>query len=442
MGILDDFVAEYDREYDFYSAVARLAQQQIEADLRTSGIRAIVSSRAKRPDRLLEKLQKRDPDKQYQTGADIRNDLPDLAGVRVALYFPGDRDRVNQAITTRFVAIKPPKEFPKDSESKPQPNEYEKRFPGYAATHHRIRLADGSLLEVEKRYASAVVEIQVASVLMHAWAEVEHDLVYKPFQGRLSEDEYAILDELNGLVLAGEISLERLQRAGERRIQERREPFDSQYELAAHLFNHVRSVFQREAGATAMGRVDVLLGLLRHLKLDKPQDLVPYLKELDADFERRPIADQLVERIIAGDEDRHKTYEMIRSSLAGNEPVAHSAVDEAVTREDALRFFIARWSALENMLRALTEKKEGKHRAWGFVASLSSFRGYVAISDEQTFILLNARIFRNEVIHGTRAVDDVFARQAGTAIEVVLKRAVDSEDEDTRSLARAALEKL
>ena len=45
---------------------------------------------------------------------------------------------------------------------------------------------------------------------MHAWSEVEHDLVYKPLNGTLSEEELAILDELNGLVLAGEIALERL----------------------------------------------------------------------------------------------------------------------------------------------------------------------------------------------------------------------------------------
>ena len=44
---------------------------------------------------------------------------------------------------------------------------------------------------------------------MHAWSEVEHDLIYKPLQGTLSKEELAILDELNGLVLAGEIALER-----------------------------------------------------------------------------------------------------------------------------------------------------------------------------------------------------------------------------------------
>ena len=53
---------------------------------------------------------------------------------------------------------------------------------------------------------------------MHAWSEVEHDLAYKPFSGELSEDEHAILDEINGLVLAGEIALERLQKAVKRRV--------------------------------------------------------------------------------------------------------------------------------------------------------------------------------------------------------------------------------
>lgn len=70
-----------------------------------------------------------------------------------------------------------------------------------------MQLRDVSLSEAQKRYAEARVEIQVASVVMHAWAEVEHDLVYKPLAGELSQDEYAILDELNGLVMAGEIAL-------------------------------------------------------------------------------------------------------------------------------------------------------------------------------------------------------------------------------------------
>ena len=114
---------------------------------------------------------------------------------------------------------------------------YPKRFSGYWATHYRVQLRESSLNDAQNRYKDARIEIQVASVLMHAWAEVEHDLVYKPLQGKLSENEYAILDELNGLVIAGEIALERLQKAGEARVTTGGRAFSNHYDLAAHLLN-------------------------------------------------------------------------------------------------------------------------------------------------------------------------------------------------------------
>lgn len=442
MDLFGSFVEEYEREFDYYAAAARMVQQQIETALRTSGIRAIVSSRAKRPDRLLEKIRRRSEERKYANGADIRSDLPDLAGVRVALYFPGDRDQVNQIVGARFVTLKPAKDFPEASASKQRSNEYKRRFPGYAATHHRITLSESTLLEAEKRYASAPVEVQVASVLMHAWAEVEHDLVYKPFQGLLSEDEYAILDELNGLVLAGEISLERLQRAGERRVRERHAPFNSQYELAAHVFNHVRGTFQKEAGTTAIGRMDVLLELLRKLRLDTATGLAPYLQDLDADFEKRPLADQLAEKIIAGDEERHKTYNNLRAAMGAQKEPAHSTAQESSARSDAFEYFLSRWSLLETVLRASTTSKEGPNKPLGVVGSLAQFAKSVHLSDEDVQGLLNARLFRNEVVHGLRPVDETFARQAGATIEHVFALAADAEDGAVRALAAAALRRL
>lgn len=68
-------------------------------------------------------------------------------------------------------------------------------------------MKEESLEKSKLKYAPVRLEIQVASVLMHAWSEVEHDLVYKPLQGTLSDEELSILDELNGLVLSGEIAL-------------------------------------------------------------------------------------------------------------------------------------------------------------------------------------------------------------------------------------------
>lgn len=62
------------------------------------------------------------------------------------------------------------------------------------------------------------VEIQIASLIMHAWSEVEHDLDYKQLDGTVSDLELELLDQLNGLALAGEISLEQLQNARNERI--------------------------------------------------------------------------------------------------------------------------------------------------------------------------------------------------------------------------------
>lgn len=61
--LIDDFMARYEREYDYYQEAARLCWQRCEAGLRQEGIRAIVTFRVKNPSRLKEKLEKRQPEK-------------------------------------------------------------------------------------------------------------------------------------------------------------------------------------------------------------------------------------------------------------------------------------------------------------------------------------------------------------------------------------------
>jgi ppGpp synthetase/RelA/SpoT-type nucleotidyltranferase len=221
---IEQFVGRYRKEYVFYDLAARLAAQLLEQTLQSAGIRAIVTARAKSPIRLEQKVRQRHLRKNYQSIDDIFRDIVDLAGVRIALYFPAERDQVGKIISQLFSLDGQPKSFPEESKAAT----YAKRFSGYWATHYRVRHRDSSL----RRYAEALIEIQVASVLMHAWAEVNHDLVYKPLQGNLSDDEYAILDELNGLVMAGEIALERLQRSGETRVATKGRVFSSHYDLS------------------------------------------------------------------------------------------------------------------------------------------------------------------------------------------------------------------
>jgi ppGpp synthetase/RelA/SpoT-type nucleotidyltranferase len=234
MSVVDDFLTRYAREFDFYQEAARICARQCEAVLEQSGIRAMVTSRAKRPDRLREKIESREPEGRYAAVESVYKDIVDLAGVRIALYFPGDQDEVDRLINDGFTVEKA-KVFPAES----GPAKYSKRFSGYAARHYRLRLKTASLSVEQVRYAEARIEVQVASVLVHAWAEVEHDLVYKPLSGTLSQDEYAILDELNGMVLAGEIALEMLQRSAKLRLSKKDERFLNHYELAAYIYDWI-----------------------------------------------------------------------------------------------------------------------------------------------------------------------------------------------------------
>src|SRR3712207_3878219 len=105
MDLIDEFMARYEREYDYYERAARLVAQRIDGSLQSAGVRCIVSSRAKSPKRLEKKCRQRAADKAYNTLEDIAEDIVDLAGVRVALYFPGDRDQVGRVIERMFTGL-------------------------------------------------------------------------------------------------------------------------------------------------------------------------------------------------------------------------------------------------------------------------------------------------------------------------------------------------
>jgi ppGpp synthetase/RelA/SpoT-type nucleotidyltranferase len=104
--IVDEFIGRYQKEYDFYDQAARLVAQTLDSHLQAAGIRSIVTSRAKSVGRLEPKVRDRLARKNYQRVDDIYDDIIDLAGVRVALYFPAQRHQVEQMIgdldLTRF----------------------------------------------------------------------------------------------------------------------------------------------------------------------------------------------------------------------------------------------------------------------------------------------------------------------------------------------------
>ncbi|MET9292990.1 RelA/SpoT domain-containing protein [Streptomyces sp. NPDC003077] len=408
MGLIEDFIARYIKEYDFYSQAARLVAQTLEKSLRASGVRCIVTHRAKDIGRLEEKCRKREAEQQYASVEDIFRDIVDLAGVRVALYFPGQQEQVDKHIERLFSQVGPRREFPASGDPRP-----EKRFPGYSAVHYRVQLKEHDLNELDKRYARARVEIQVASVLMHAWSEVEHDLVYKPLEGDLSEQEHAILDQLNGLVIAGELSLTMLQKAAEVRVASSERTFLNHYELAAHLLSHANGVLDGPVEDSGLGRVDVLFRLLAELGLQTPERLAPYLDSLHGNLEMRPLAEQVIDALLLVDPSRYDVYDALRTESRGTTDGDDS---EQADLHQQIGRFLSSWVELEKLVREYASTHGHTRPMMPTLRVLESLE----VADRETRREIDLlRRMRNNVVHGIEIPPVGYLTEATERIETI-----------------------
>ena len=382
MSIVEEFLEHYSREIDHFAAAAGNIHQAIESALAVHGVRAIVTSRAKGIKRLRDKVEKRNRANRYKTINGIYKDIIDLAGVRVALYFPGDRVKVGSIMDDLFTQVKDPKTFPMKGKRKQG-----KRFDGYVATHYLVRPKSDNNPQSENRYINTTVEIQVASVLMHAWAEVEHDLEYKPELGKLSGDESAILDELNGLVLTGELALERLQRAIQRRVGMDDVVFRDQFDLASFLSQraHKEGMDNKD-----VGRVDALLVALRYLKIATPSKVKPIFANLTDEDRGRPIADVLIDRLLARRDRGGKLAEIVGNVLTPGNPNNYSTEHSQI-----IGAFLLQWQEVEKLVGQLASRTgHSRPRPFGAALKLAN------LPEELSVRLYAGSSLRNMVVHG------------------------------------------
>jgi hypothetical protein len=108
--VIASFVEQYENRFDFYSDIAGKASQLRETALKQEDVRATSSFRAKNSAPLKTKLPqllawRRERGNGYAGEAAISNDLVDLAGVRISLYFLDDRAQVESIIIQTFEIV-------------------------------------------------------------------------------------------------------------------------------------------------------------------------------------------------------------------------------------------------------------------------------------------------------------------------------------------------
>jgi putative GTP pyrophosphokinase len=166
-------VSEYLRVAGFYSELAISAKRISEEALKRRDIRVhSIEARAKDPasfGRKAAKPSKNDPNQpMYPNPLD---QITDQAAIRIITFFPRTIEEIDEILRAEFTVIE---HFDK-GESLIE----EERF-GYQSVHYLITLDSvrTSLPEYE-RFLAAKVEVQVRTILQHAWAEIEHDIQYK-----------------------------------------------------------------------------------------------------------------------------------------------------------------------------------------------------------------------------------------------------------------------
>lgn len=162
---------QYRRVESAYSSFGKSLSDLISRVLASEslGIHSI-TYRTKDPDHLREKLLR--PQKTYS----VLTDVTDLLGLRVITYFESDVDRVVAALRREFRVS--------DVHSVDKRKEQDVTSFGYASVHLVCQLSTERLnLPEYKPFAEMLCEIQVRSILQHAWAEIEHDLGYKASHG-------------------------------------------------------------------------------------------------------------------------------------------------------------------------------------------------------------------------------------------------------------------
>ena len=235
-----------------------------------------VTSRCKTHESLVRKLTL--PSKSYSQLIEIT----DLAGLRITTYFSDDVDVVAEIVEREFLVDSA---HSVDKRQQLDPDRF-----GYQSLHYVVQMTPSRCaLSEYRRFEGLRFEVQISSILQHAWAEIEHDLGYKSAAGvpreirrrfarvagllELADDEFsAIRTDLAAYVESVRGGVATSSEPQELNLPSLRQMY-SQTTALSNLDNIVAEVAGSRIGGTAEDVDDVLLPWLHRLSIDSVQRL-------------------------------------------------------------------------------------------------------------------------------------------------------------------------
>lgn len=160
-------VRAYREHLAHYEELLKVASASVDQLLRQADLQIHhLTGRLKKPESLREKLHRK-PER-YQTLGDVT----DLVGLRIITYFERDVWQVSRLLEEHFEVDW---QHSVDKRRLRDPDRF-----GYMGVHYVLRAArqDGAVGQIDCPH-DLHFEVQIRSILQHAWAEIEHDLGYK-----------------------------------------------------------------------------------------------------------------------------------------------------------------------------------------------------------------------------------------------------------------------
>jgi len=166
-------VEQYSKKKSLYDDFAVEIENILQQAIETRGLKInVIQYRAKSEESFGKKAatpSEKEPEKPKYINP--MKEITDLAGVRVITFFPSTVGQIGTLIHEEFEVL--------ERVDHTASAEQEERL-GYLSVHYLVRLGSNRCALPEyKKFASLTAEIQVRTVLQHAWAEIEHDIRYK-----------------------------------------------------------------------------------------------------------------------------------------------------------------------------------------------------------------------------------------------------------------------
>jgi putative GTP pyrophosphokinase len=212
----DQLAAEYKEKRQGYEDFTHSVRRVLEQLIKDASIDLVaIEYRTKNLESFKEKVDRPEKAQKYQSCKDIT----DLSGVRVVAFMREEHDKICQIIEKNFVVD------PKNSANKEDllaPDEF-----GYRSTHFVVSY-NGDRLKLPEftRFAEMKAEVQVRTLLQHAWAAIDWKLRYKTDIG-VPNNIRRRLYRISALLESADDDFSRVSRL----VQELREDYKKQLEV-------------------------------------------------------------------------------------------------------------------------------------------------------------------------------------------------------------------